>query len=108
MLMTFPFDEMVNPESVGMDAKKIGKVIERFKPQQTNGTFPGGQLVVRRKGKVVVNEAIGVARGFRSDESSPVLETRPKTLFPVYSSGKPLAGVAIAMLEDKGLLGGFL
>jgi len=102
--MSFPFDENVAPESVGMRAKKLEKVVNTFKQQHANGGFPGGQLVVRRKGKLVVNEAIGVARGFRSDESTSALNTTPETLFPVYSTGKPLAGVAIAILEDKGLL----
>jgi len=102
--MSFPYEENVEPESVGMSAKKLEKVVNTFKQQHANGGFPGGQLVVRRKGKVVVNEAIGVARGFRPDESTPVVNTVSETLFPVYSTGKPLAGVALAILEEKGLL----
>jgi len=100
----FPFDEIVEPSSIGMKASKLNNVIERFRKQHASGAFPGGQLVVRRKGKVAVNVAIGVARGFRPDESSSALETLSKTLFPVYSTGKPLGAVAIAMLEDKGFL----
>jgi len=102
--MDFPFEEKIEPESVGMSAKKLEKVVNIFRQQHANGGFPGGQLVVRRKGKVVVNEAIGVARGVRPNESSPVFNATSKTLFPVYSTGKPLAGVAIAILEDRGLL----
>ena len=102
--MSFPFETIVEPETVEMSSEKLERVVERFKQQHANGDFPGGQLAVRRKGKVVVNEAIGVARGFRSDESNPVLEASPETPFPVYSTGKPLAGVAVAILEDKGLL----
>ena len=102
--MTFPFEDIVNPEFVGINANKLDKVVAHFKHQYASGAFPGGQIVVRRKGKVVLNEAIGVARGFRPDEPIPALETSPETLFPVYSTGKPLAGVAVAILEDKGLL----
>jgi CubicO group peptidase (beta-lactamase class C family) len=102
--MTFPFEEIVEPESIGMDAGKLNDVISRFKRQHANGAFPGGQLVVRRRGKVAVNVAIGVARGYRDKESISPVEALPQTLFPAYSSGKPLAAVAIAMLEDKGLL----
>ena len=102
--MTFPFEKNVQPDSVEMDARSVNNVVERFKQQYLDGAFPGGQFVVRRKGKVVVNEALGVARGFRPDESASALETSPETLFPVYSTGKPLAAVAVAMLEDKGLL----
>ncbi len=102
--MNFPFENKTDPESVGMSAKTLEKVINTFRQQHANGGFPGGQLVVRRKGKVVVNEAVGVARGFRPSESIPVLNTTSETLFPVYSTGKPLAGVAIAILEDRSLL----
>jgi len=87
-----------------MDATKANGVIELFKKQCANGSFPGGQLVLRRKGRVVINEATGIARGFRSNESIPAIETSIKTLFPFFSAGKPLAAIAIAMLEDKGLL----
>ena len=102
--MMFPFEKVVEPESVGMDANKVDAVIELFKKQHANGAFPGGQLVLRRKGKIVINEAIGVASGFRSNETTPAVETKTETVFPFYSSGKPLAAIAIAMLEDKGLL----
>ena len=102
--MEYPFEKKVGPETVGMDAKKIDGVIELFRKQRSNSAFPGGQLVLRRKGRVVINEAIGVCRGFRSNESTPAVETGVETLFPFYSSGKPLAAVAVAMLEDKGLL----
>lgn len=100
----FPFEKIVEPASVEMDVTKVNSVIELFKKQRANGSFPGGQLVLRRKGKVVINEAIGVCSGFRSNESTPAIETSIETLFPFYSCGKPLAAVAIAMLEDKGLL----
>jgi len=82
----------------------VESVIKLFTEQQANGSFPGGQLVLRRKGKVVINEAIGVCRGFMSSESIPAVETSIETLFPFYFCGKPLAAIAIAMLEDKGLL----
>lgn len=102
--MMFPFEEIAESASTGMKALKLESVIERFKQQHANGAFPGGQLVVRRRGKIAVNEAMGTARGFRPEESAPVLVTRPETLFPVYSTGKPLAAVAVAILEDKGLI----
>ena len=93
--MVRPIEKTVEPESAGMDAKKVGGVIELFNKQYSSGAFPGGQLVLRRKGKVVVNEAIGVCRGFRSDEPTSAVEASVETLFPFYSSGKPLAAVAI-------------
>jgi len=102
--MSFPYEHVVDPASANMDAKKLAKVVEKFKLQQSVGAFPGGQLVVKRNRKLVVNEAIGVARRCNKDEVATVVQVEPKTPFPVYSCGKPLASIVVAMLEDRGKL----
>ena len=101
---TFPYEDPVAPESVNMDAGRLARVVEFFQSQQLSGAFPGGQLVVRRTGKLVLNDAVGIARGFRPSEPIPPVQVQPQTPFPVLSAGKPLAAVAIAMLEDRGAL----
>ncbi len=103
-MKTFPYEELAAPETVNMDAGRLAKVVEHFCNQQLSGAFPGGQLVVRRFGKLVLNEAAGVARGFRTSETITPAVVQPTTPFPVLSAGKPLAAVAIAMLEDRGEL----
>ena len=101
--MTFPYDEPVDPASVNMDQNILLKVVKLFQHQQSSGAFPGGQMVVRRHGKVVVNESIGIARGFRTAEPN-IINVQQNTPFPVYSTGKPLAAIVIALLEERGLL----
>lgn len=86
-----------------VDAGLIARAVARFKAQQSSGAFPGGQLVVRCDGELIVNEAIGFARGYRK-EQGPVVHATPETLFPAYSCGKPLAAIVIALLEDRGKL----
>lgn len=103
-MATFPHEKPVEPESVNMSADRLARVVERFERQQTTGSFPGGQLVLRRYGKPVLNEAIGIARGFRRGESAAPVPAEPQTPFPVLSAGKPLAATVIAMLEDRGML----
>jgi CubicO group peptidase (beta-lactamase class C family) len=103
-MMTFPYEKPVELSSVDIDADRLADVVKRFQRQQSSGAFPGGQLVVRRNGMAVLNVAIGLARGFRSTESIMPINVQPQTPFPVYSSGKPLAAIAIAMLEERGLL----
>lgn len=103
-MMSFPYEKPVEPSSVNMDTSKLSDVIERFQRQQSSGAFPGGQMVVRRNGMVVLNVAVGFARGLRSTESIKPVNVQPQTPFPVYSSGKPLAAIAVAMLEERGLL----
>lgn len=102
--MPFPHEDPVDPHSVEIDAARLRKVVDRFRKQQSSGAFPGGQLAARRKGRLVLDEACGIARGVRSDEGTLPVPLTPRTPFPVLSAGKPLAGIAIALLEDRGLL----
>jgi CubicO group peptidase (beta-lactamase class C family) len=104
MMATYPYEDPVDPESVGVDGRRLEKVVALFRKQQSQGAFPGGQFVARRKGKLLLNEVCGIARGLRPEEGIEPVEVRPETPFPTLSAGKPIAGVAIAMLEDGGLL----
>jgi CubicO group peptidase (beta-lactamase class C family) len=101
---TFPYDPLVSPDSVGMDEGRLARAIDLFNKQQASGAFPGGQLTLRRNGKSVVNESLGIARGLRDQEAYPSMPVQPKTPFPALSAGKPLAAICIALLEDHGLL----
>ncbi len=96
--------ETVEPEQVGMTSRRLAKVIALFQRQQSSGAFPGGQLVARRDGQLVVDEVAGIARGLRPDEPTPPMPVRPSTPFPVLSAGKPLAAMVIALLEERGQL----
>jgi CubicO group peptidase (beta-lactamase class C family) len=90
--------------SAGMDPELVSRVVEKFRRQQARGVFPGGQLAVRRRGVLVVDEAVGVARGFRESENEPSEAYTPATRSGVFSAGKPLVAIAIATLEDRGVL----
>jgi CubicO group peptidase (beta-lactamase class C family) len=102
--MTFPYEDPVAPAYVKIDGKRLNKVVGRFRAQKTSGLFPGGQLVVRRNGRLVLNEVYGIARGWRPGEGNSSLEVQPHTPFPVMSAGKPLAAIAIALLDDRGAI----
>jgi CubicO group peptidase (beta-lactamase class C family) len=92
------------PISPEMDLARLQKAVSLFEDQQRKGAFPGGQLCVRSGGKPIINFAIGIARGLRETEATPVIKVNPETPFPVLSAGKPLAAIAIALLEDLGVL----
>jgi CubicO group peptidase (beta-lactamase class C family) len=102
--MIFPHEHPVEPGSVDIDGRLLSKAVDRFKKQQTSGLFPGGQLVLRRNGKLVLNEVCGIAQGYRQNEGKAPVEVHPRTAFPVLSAGKPLAAMAIALLEDRDAL----
>ncbi|HWL86405.1 MAG TPA: serine hydrolase domain-containing protein [Polyangiaceae bacterium] len=90
--------------SVGMDETRLSRVVEAFERQCARGVFPGGQLAVRRRGVLVVDEVVGIARGVRAAEGEPPTPFTPATQSCVFSAGKPLTGIAVAMLEDRGLI----
>ncbi len=72
-----------------------------FERQVAKGRFPGGQLVVRHRGEVVLDVAAGVARGFRPEEQSVAVPVTPTTRFALFSASKPVVAVAVAMLEQE-------
>src|SRR5215471_16592691 len=97
-------EERTDPTLAGMNPDLIDRAIEVFRRQQATGLFPGGQLVVRRHGQLVVDEAVGIARGFRSEEKGPRVAFARDVRSSVCSAGKPLVAVAIALLEYRGIV----
>jgi CubicO group peptidase (beta-lactamase class C family) len=83
-----------------IDVEKLTRLRERFRRQQADGVFPGGQLAVVQGGRVVVDEAVGIARGFRGEE--PSVPFTPELRSGLFSAGKPLVAVAVALLEQQG------
>lgn len=80
------------------------RVAEVFRGQQAKGRFPGGQLVIRHKGREVLSVAVGVARGFRETEGVAPIAVTAQTRFSVFSASKAVVALAVAMLEDRGVL----
>jgi CubicO group peptidase (beta-lactamase class C family) len=95
-----------SPQSVSteVDVARLRKAARLFEEQQRQGAFPGGQLSVMSAGRPIMSLAIGIARGLRETEAAPVVKVNPETPFPVLSAGKPLAAIAVAFLEDRGML----
>lgn len=96
--------ERVDVACAGMDPRRVAQVVARFRRQQEQGVFPGGQLVVLRRGHLVIDEAVGVARGLRADEGEPRLDFTRERRSGLFSAGKPLVAIAIAVLEQRGAI----
>jgi len=96
--------EQADPERAGLDPARTAALVERFRRQQARGVFPGGQLVVLRRGVLAVDEAVGLARGVRSAEGEQPLEYTRDTKSGLFSAGKPLVAIAIAVLESRRLV----
>lgn len=92
-----------DPASVGMDPDRLRQALDLFHAQQARGAFPGGQLVVRRRGRQVASIAVGLARGARAGEGAAIPVTA-QTRFTVFSASKPVVAMAVALLEERGQL----
>lgn len=101
MTLDFPYENAVDPTEVNMDSKGVNKVHDLFLRQHQEDLFPGGQMVARRHGKVVLNVTCGLARGWQGRGGDPI-EVKANTTFSVFSTGKPMAAVIIALLESRG------
>jgi CubicO group peptidase (beta-lactamase class C family) len=82
----------------------LSGLVELFREQHRRGLFPGGQLAVSRGGELVVEESVGIGRGFRAEEGVPPQPVTGETRFQTMSVSKALVGFAAAILEDRGLV----
>ena len=95
----FPYEAPIAPKSAGVDSAKLRKIENEFLRQQHSGDFPGGQLVIRQQGKVLLKLCCGVAR--EDGSNALVADSTP---FPVYSTGKPMSAISLALLESQQLI----
>ena len=89
---------MVKPEKVGMDAKKLKLVDQKMEELIKEDRLAGGIVVVARKGKVVHFGTYGK----RDLENN--LPVEKDTIFRIYSMTKAITSVAALMLNEEGKL----
>jgi CubicO group peptidase (beta-lactamase class C family) len=100
----FPHEGVCDPVSAGMDPERLCAALLSFERQCARGAFPGGQIAVRRRGRLVLDSAVGTARGLRPAEREPRQAVDPRTRFAVFSATKPIVALAVAMLEERGVI----
>jgi CubicO group peptidase (beta-lactamase class C family) len=86
-----------SPESAGMSKAALDRVEEHLKRRYIGtGRFPGTQLLVYRRGKVVHSTVQGFAD---AERKAPV---KDDTIYRIYSMTKPITSVAFMMLVEEG------
>src|SRR5256714_7010918 len=86
-----------SPESAGMSATALARIEQHLKSRYIDaGRYPGTQLLVYRRGKVVHSTVQGYAD---LERKVPV---RDDTIFRIYSMTKPITSVAFMMLVEEG------
>jgi CubicO group peptidase (beta-lactamase class C family) len=95
-----------DPEREGMSEDAIETIWGSAVSLYRTGVHPAVQLCLRRNGAVVLDRAIGHARGngpHDPPEAPKVLAT-PQTPYCVYSTSKALTAVVVHLLAERGAL----
>jgi CubicO group peptidase (beta-lactamase class C family) len=95
-----------DPESVGLTEQQIWRIWGAARALYRSGVHPALQLCVRRNGKVVLNRALGHARGNgpRDTPDTPKVPATPETPFCVYSTSKGITAMVVHLLHEQGAL----
>ena len=94
------------PEAAGLDSETVERIWEGAASLYRTGVHPGLSLCVRREGKVVIDRAIGHARGNGPDdpEDVPKVPMRPDTPACIFSASKAVTAMVVHQLDERGLL----
>src|SRR5258707_4384354 len=81
-----------DPETVGMSARDVERIWKAARLLYRSGVHPAVQVCVRRRGTVVLDRAIGHARGNgpHDSEDADKVPATPETPFLIYSGSKAI------------------
>jgi len=96
----------IDPLEAGVAPEGLACVWDSVERLYRSGIHPAIQLCVRRRGHVVIDRAIGHARGNGPDdppEAEKELVT-PETPFTLFSASKAIPAMLIQLLDERNLL----
>ena len=98
--------EEADPEAGGLSERDVERIWEAAVGLYRTGVHPSVQLCLRRHGEVLIDRAIGHARGNgpRDDPDAEKLLATPGTPYCVYSASKATAAMTVHKLCERGVL----
>jgi len=95
-----------HPRAVGLRRRDVDAIWRDVVTLYRTGLYPAIALCLRRRGKVVIDRAIGHARGNAPDDGPevPKVQATPQTLFNLFSASKSVTAMLIHLLDQRGLL----
>ncbi|HEV7599184.1 MAG TPA: serine hydrolase domain-containing protein [Bradyrhizobium sp.] len=88
---------LASPEAAGMSSAALKRIDRHLRERYIEaGRFPGTQLTVYRRGKLVHNSSLGLA----DIERKTAVDN--DTIFRIYSMTKPITSIAFMMLVEEG------
>jgi CubicO group peptidase (beta-lactamase class C family) len=98
--------EEEDPRAAGLEPETVERLWEAAVDLYRTGVHPGLQLCVRREGRVVLDRAIGHARGNGPDDSpeTPKVPMTTQTPSCIFSASKAVTAMVIHLLDERGRL----
>jgi CubicO group peptidase (beta-lactamase class C family) len=95
-----------DPDAGGVNAAQVDGMWDAALSLFRSGVHPALQICVRRRGAVVLDRAIGHARGNGPDPEAegPAVPATPDTPFCVYSTSKAVTAFVVHKLCERGVL----
>jgi CubicO group peptidase (beta-lactamase class C family) len=99
-------DREVDPRSVGVAPDAVDRVWGAVDTLYRAGLHPAIQLCIRRRGEILIDRAIGYARGAGPDDSAstPKVPITTETPFNAFSASKAITAMVIHLLDQRHLL----
>jgi CubicO group peptidase (beta-lactamase class C family) len=94
------------PRDLGVVPEAVARIWDAARRLYQSGLHPAIQLCVRRHGRVLLDRAIGHARGNGPDDPPDATPTRvtPATPFNIYSAAKAVTAMVIHLLDQRDVL----
>jgi len=94
----------VDPREVGLTRRDVESIWRKVELYYITALHPAIQLCVRHRGEVIIDRAIGFARGAdpRDGEGAERVPATPQTLFNLFSASKTITAMLIHLLAERG------
>src|ERR1700760_4366009 len=98
--------EEADPAAAGLEQRTVEGIWSAARALYRSGVHPALTLCVRRNGHVVLNRAIGHARGNGPEDSRDADKqlATPDTPFCVFSTSKAITAMVVHLLHERGAL----
>src|SRR5690606_34983363 len=95
-----------DPRAAGLTPDAVTRMWHSVERLYRSGITPAAALCVRRRGHIVLDRAIGHARGNAPTDGKRAerVQATPDTLFNIFSASKSITAMLIHLLDDRGML----